>query len=161
MKKNSKNDIMKVELHMCMGPQGSGKSTWAKKFASENPDVLYLSTDKLRAEMGAGEHDQSVNALIYSRMKTKAEAALRKGQSVLLDATFIRKAWRKDYVKLGRQLGAKLVAHVFKADRETLIKRVQHRAANGGLNVPTDVIDKYIAQFEQPDRTEFDEIINH
>jgi predicted kinase len=64
-------------------------------------------------------------------------------------------------VKLGRQLGAKLVAHVFKADRKTLIERVENRAANGGLNVPTDVIDKYIAQFEQPDRTEFDEIVNH
>lgn len=151
---------MQPILIITCGVQGSGKSTWAKKFAAENPDVVYLSTDKLRAEMGAGEHDQSVNGLIYSRMKMKAEAALRKGQSVLLDATFIRKAWRKDYVKLGRQLGAKLVAHVFKADRDTLIKRVQHRVANGGLNVPVDVIDKYIAQFEQPDKTEFDEIVN-
>jgi predicted kinase len=91
----------------------------------------------------------------------KMEAALRNGQSVLLDATFIRKSWRKDNVKLGKQLGVKLVAHVFKADRDTLIKRVQHRVANGGLNVPVDVIDKYIAQFEPPDKTEFDEIINH
>jgi predicted kinase len=152
---------MKPNLIMTCGVQGSGKSTWAKKFSVENTDVLYLSTDKLRSEMGAGEHDQSVNGLIYSRMKTKAESALRKGQSVLLDATFIRKAWRKDYVKLGRQLGAKLIAHVFKADRDTLVKRVQHRAANGGLNVPPEVIDKYIAQFEPPDRTEFDEIVNH
>lgn len=152
---------MKPNLILTVGPQGSGKTTWAKQFVSENPDVLYLSTDKLRAEMGAGEHDQSINGAIYARMKTKTESALRKGQSVLLDATFIRKAWRKDYVKLGRQLGAKLVAHVFKADRDTLVKRVQHRAANGGLNVPVDVIDKYIDQFEPPDRMEFDDIVNH
>lgn len=152
---------MQPNLIMTVGVQGSGKSTWAKKFASENPDVLYLSTDKLRAEMGAGEHDQSINPLIYGRMKTKAEAALRKGQSVLIDATNIRKSWRKDNVKLGRKFGAKLVAHVFKADRDTLIKRVQQRAAGGGLNVPVEVIDKYIAQFEPPDRTEFDEIVNH
>lgn len=152
---------MQPNLILTVGPQGSGKSTWAEKYSSENPDVLYLSTDKLRAKMGVGEHDQTVNSLIYSRMKMMTEAALHDGQSVLLDATFIRKAWRKDNVKLGRRLGAKLVAHVFKADRETLIKRVQHRAANGGLNVPIEVIDKYIAQFEPPDKTEFDEIINH
>lgn len=152
---------MQVELILTIGIQGSGKSTWAKKFASENSDVLYLSTDKLRAEMGAGEHDQTLNSLIYSRIKTDAETALRKGQSVLIDATFIRKAWRKDNVKLGKQLGAKLIAHVFKADRDTLINRVKNRATNGGLNVPVEVIDNYIAQFEQPDRTEFDEIVNH
>lgn len=151
---------MKVELHMCIGPQGSGKSTWAKKFVAENPDILYLSTDKIWLTLGPMS-DRSIARKVYPILTRHAEAALRKGQSVLLDATFIRKSWRKDYVKLGRQLGAKLIAHVFKADRDTLIKRVQHRAANGGLNVPTDVIDKYIAQFEQPDGTEFDEIIKH
>ena len=152
---------MQPELIMTIGPQGSGKSTWARKYAAENPDILYLCTDKLRAEMGYGEADQSVNSLIYGRMKQKMESALRKGQSVLLDATFIRKAWRADNVKLGRKLGAKLVAHVFKADRDTLIKRVQQRAANGGLNVPPEVIDNYIAQFEPPTKGEFDDIINH
>lgn len=152
---------MQVELHICIGCQGSGKSTWARQYIKEHVEVLYLSTDVMREELTGNASDQTVNSLIYNRMKTKAEAALRRGQFVLLDATFIRKSWRKDYVKLGRQLGAKLIAHVFKADRDTLIKRVQHRAANGGLNVPTDVIDKYIAQFEQPDGTEFDEIIKH
>ncbi len=152
---------MQPNLIMTCGVQGSGKSTWAKKFSSDNPDVLYLSTDKLREEMGAGEHDQTVNSLIYGRMRVKTESALRKGQSVLLDATFIRKSWRKDYIKLGRKLGARLVAHVFKAERSVLIERVKNRALNGGLNVPSDVIDKYISQFEQPDKTEFDEIINH
>lgn len=152
---------MNPKLIMTIGVQGSGKSTWAKKYVSENPDVVYLSTDKLRSEYGYGEADQTVNSLIYGRMKNRMEASLRRGQSVLLDATFIRKSWRKDNIKLGRQLGATLIAHVFKADRNTLIERVRERTAGGGLNVPTEVIDKYIAQFEQPDKTEFDEIINH
>jgi predicted kinase len=146
---------------MLCGVQGSGKSTWTKQFAAENPDILYLSTDKLRSELGYGEADQTINGLIYGRMKQKAESALSNSQSVLLDATFIKKSWRKDYVKLGRKYEAKLVAHVFKANRNTLIKRIQQRAANGGLNVPVDVIDKYVAMFEPPDKTEFDEIINH
>ncbi len=152
---------MKPNLILTIGAQGSGKSTWAKKYVSENPDVLYLSTDEIRKELSGNMADQSMNGVIYGRIKSRTEAALRREQSVLIDATFIRKSWRKDNIALGRTLGAKLVAHVFKASRDTCVKRVQERAKNGGLNVPVDVIEKYIAQFEQPDRTEFDEIINH
>ncbi len=58
---------MQPSLMMTIGPQGSGKSTWARKYISENSDVLYLSTDKLRDELGYGEADQSVNSLIYGK----------------------------------------------------------------------------------------------
>lgn len=148
-------------LMMCVGVQGSGKSTWAKKYIDENPDIAYLSTDSLRAELGYGEADQSVNGIVFSKMRTQTEIALRKEQSVLLDGTFIVFSWRKDFVQIGRRLGAKLIAHIFKADRNTLIERVQQRSANGGLNIPTDNIDKYIAKFSPPTITEFDEIIIH
>lgn len=153
--------MIQPQLILCIGIQGSGKSTWAKQYCQDNPDVLYLSSDKLRAELGKGEHDQSINGLIFGRMRAKTEAALRKGQSVLIDATHVRKKWRSDNLKLGRQFGAKLVAHVFKVDRETAIKRVAERVANGGLNIPVESIDKYLSQLELPDRTEFDEIIVH
>lgn len=152
---------MALELILTVGCQGSGKSTWARSYIQSHPEILYLSTDVMREELFGNASDQTANSLIYGKMKQKTEAALRDGKSVLLDATFVRKSWRKDNIKLGRQLGATLVAHVFKADRKTLIERVQERTAGGGLNVPTEVIDKYIAQFEQPDKTEFDEIINH
>lgn len=151
----------KPNLIMTVGVQGAGKSTWAKKYSIDNPDVRYLSTDVLRAEMGFGVDDQSVNGLVYMRLKQKTESSLKKGQSVLLDATFIKKAWRNDYTKLGRKNGAYLIAHVFTASRDTLVKRVAQRAANGGLNVPVEVIDKYIAQFQAPIGDEFDEVINH
>jgi predicted kinase len=149
------------KLILTCGVQGSGKSTWARKYASENPDILYLSTDKLRSEMGYGEEDQSVNKLIYARMSQKTESALRKGQSVLLDATFIKPDWRKEYVELGRKFGAKLIAHVFNANRDVLIERVKQRVDSGGLTIPTNVIDRYINMFEPPTIGEFDEIVKH
>lgn len=152
---------MTPTLILLLGIQGSGKSTWAKQYCQENPDILYLSSDKLRAEIGKGEFDQTINSRIFALMRTKTENALKNGQSVLIDATHIKKKWREDSIELGRRLGAKIVAHVFKVDRETAIKRIANRAAKGGLNIPIDVIDKYIAQFEPPDNNEFDEIIYH
>jgi hypothetical protein len=80
---------------MTIGCQGSGKSTWAKMFIAQNLDILYLSTDKIRTELGYDESDQTVTSLVYERMNHKTEDALKKGQSVLLDATFIRKDWRR------------------------------------------------------------------
>ncbi len=151
---------MQPNLIMTIGAQGSGKSTWAKKYIAENTDVLYLSTDDIWLSIGPME-DRSIAKKVYPKLTRLAEAALRNGQSVLLDATFIKRDWRKDYVKLGRQFKARLVAHVFKADRKTLIERVQQRAAGGGLDVPVHVIDRYIAMFDHPTFDEFDEIVVH
>jgi predicted kinase len=149
-------------LMMTCGVQGSGKSTWAKQYIKENPDTLYISTDKMREELGAGAHDQTVNSMIFPLMRRKVETALSQGNvDILLDATFIKKSWRKEYVNLGRKYGAWLIAHIFNADRDVLIKRVQQRAKNGGLDVPVEAIDKYIAGFEPPTKDEFDEIIKH
>ena len=149
------------QVIITIGAPGSGKSTWAKKYVSDHSEFLYLSSDKMRGELGFGENDQSVSGIVYKRMTLKTEAALRSGQSVLIDATFVKKSWRKDYVNLGKRLGAKLIAHVFKGDTDTLIKRVQNRVANGGMNVPIDIITKYNEGMQIPDKTEFDEIINH
>ena len=151
---------MQPNLIMTVGIQGSGKSTWAKKFIAENPDVIYLSTDQIWLTLGPMS-DRSIAGKVYPILTRRAESALNDGCSVLLDATFVRKAWRKDYIKLGRRFGVKLIAHVFEADRAILLERINIRTSNGGLFVPVDVIDKYISMFEMPDKTEFDEIIKH
>lgn len=152
---------MSQELILTIGCQGSGKSTWANKYIEQHPNVVYLSPDKLRAEFGKGVHDQDVNAKVFDAMKIRLTNALSLGKSVLLDATFIKKKWRTPNLKIGRQFGAKLIAHAFYANRDTLIKRVQSRAQQGGLNVPIEVIDNYLNSLEPPTNTEFDEIINH
>ena len=147
-------------LIMTIGVQCSGKSTWAKKFASDNPEVVYLSTDIIWLSIGPMS-DRSIAKKVYPILTKKVEVALQSKQSILIDATFIKKSWRKDFINIGRKYKARLIAHVFKADRDTLINRVQKRASEGGLNVPVEVIDKYIAQFQPPLPGEFDEIINH
>lgn len=149
-----------MELIMTCGPQGSGKSTWARKFSSEHPDVLYLSTDKTWLEIGPMA-DRSIARQVYPILRKKTENALKNGTSVLIDATFVKKSWRRDFTNLGRQYSAKLIAHVFNANRDTLITRVQQRAKQGGLNVPVEDIDRYISMFDPPTVPEFDEIINH
>lgn len=151
---------MQPNLIMTCGPQGSGKTTWAKQYIAENPDIVYLSTDDIWLSIGPIT-DRSISQKVYPILWRKTEVALLKKQSVLLDATFICKKWRKDAIKLGRRLGARMIAHIFNVNRETLIKRIEQRAKNGGMAIPTVDLDRYISLFEVPDNTEFDEIINH
>lgn len=151
---------MQPNLIIMCGPQGSGKSTWAKKYVSENPNIIYLSTDDIWLSIGPIT-DQSIAQHVYPMLYRKAEIGIRKGQDVLLDATFVCKKWRKDAIKLGRRLGAWLVVHVFNAPRETLIKRIAERTKKGGMAISDLDLDRYIAMFEQPDNSEFDEIIIH
>jgi predicted kinase len=152
---------MRARLIMCIGPQGSGKSTWAEDYIKTNTDVLYLSTDRMRVEIGKGMNDQSVNGLIYSNIKTISNASLSEGKSVLLDATFIKKDWRADYIIIGRKNNARLIAHVFRAKVDVLKQRVSERVKSGGLFVPDNVIDKYVKMYQPPTSDEFDEIYFH
>ena len=150
---------MSQELILTIGCQGSGKSTWAMEYIANHPDVVYLSPDKLRAEFGKGVHDQEVS--VYGILKNRLTTALALGKSVLLDATFIKKKWRKSSLDVGKGFKAKTIAHVFIADEKTLIARVRSRAEQGGLNVPVDVIKQYRNLFQMPNTSEFNEVIIH
>jgi predicted kinase len=150
---------MSLELILTIGCQGSGKSTWSESFIKGNPNFLYLSSDKLRAIYGTGSHDQNVSYIVYQKMKQKTDIALNMGQSVLLDSTFIKKSWRKEFIETGRKYKATLIAYVFTASRDVLVERVNKRALSGGLSVPTEVIEEYIRKLQIPDNTEFDKII--
>jgi predicted kinase len=152
--------MIQPTLIMLCGPQGSGKSTWAKKYVTEHPDTKYLSTDDIWQSIGSIE-DRSIASVVYPILTRRCEAALQAGQSVILDATFVKRAWRKDYVKLGRRLNAKLVAHVFNTDKKTLMERIEKRVKVGGMNIPEEVLDRYIKDFQPPTKEEFDEIVNH
>jgi predicted kinase len=152
---------MRARLLICIGPQGSGKSTWCEDYIKTNTDVLYLSTDKMRIQFGTGMGDQTVNELIYSNIKTITNTSLLEGKSVLLDATFIKKSWREDYIKIGRSNNARLIAHVFRAKFDILKQRVSERVKSGGLFVPDNVIDKYVKMYQPPTSDEFDEIYFH
>lgn len=147
-------------LHMPVGVQGSGKSTWAKLFIAKNPDIVYVSPDNIWTSIGDIK-DRSLGGQVYSIAMRKTREALEQNKDVLVDATFVKRKWRKSFIEIARQYKAKTVAYVFSVDRETAINRVQKRASNGGMNVPVESIDMYIGFLKNtpPDETEFDKII--
>ncbi len=54
------------------------------------------------------------------------------------------------YIKTAKKYGAKVVAIVFKMDRQGLIERNKKRGEQGGRVVPTNIIDRMLSKYEDP-----------
>jgi predicted kinase len=150
---------MNNTIYIAVGLPGSGKSTYAKNFIKDK-DIEYLSSDELRAVFGSGETDQTCTNQVFGHIKRKVDEFLKDGKNVLVDATSVNRRERSDYINTAKKYGAKVVALVFKMDRDGLITRNQKRGSEGGREVPTFVIDKMLAKFEEPSTNEgIDEVI--
>jgi predicted kinase len=141
-----------------IGAPGCGKSTWGEKYATEM-GYTYLSSDRNRARCGTGEDDQKASARAFALLRLEMGVALDTGSSVVIDATFMSKKARKDFVTIARDHGVKLKAVSFELPRETILERNAKRASIGGRNVPEWVIDKMLGNYEAPVAPEFDEVI--
>ena len=140
---------MNNTLYIAVELPGSGKSTYAKNFIKDK-DIEYLSSDELRAVYGKDETDQSVTSIVFGHIKRKVDEFLKDGKNVLVDATSVNRRERSDYINNAKKYGAKVVAIVFKMDRQGLIDRNKKRGEQGGRVVPDFVIDKMLAKFEEP-----------
>ena len=140
---------MNNTLYIAVGLPGSGKSTYAKNFI-KGKDIEYLSSDELRAVYGKDETDQSVTSIVFGHIKRKVDEFLKDGKNVLVDATSVNRRERSDYINSAKKYGAKVVALVFKMDRQGLIDRNKKRGEQGGRIVPDWVIDKMLAKYEEP-----------
>ena len=136
-------------LYITVGLPGSGKSTYAKEFI-KGKDIEYLSSDELRAVYGKGEDDQTVTPIVFGHIKRKVDEFLKDGKNVLVDATSVNRKERSDYINTAKKYDAKVVALIFKMDRQGLIDRNKKRGEQGGRIVPDWVIDKMLAKYEEP-----------
>ena len=144
---------MNNTLYITVGLPGSGKSTYAKEFI-KGKEIEYLSSDSLRAVFGKSEEDQTVTPLVFGHIKRKVDEFLKDGKNVMVDATSVNRNERSDYINTAKKYGAKVVAIVFKMDRQGLIDRNKKRGEQGGRVVPDWVIDKMLGKFEEPSYSE-------
>ena len=140
---------MNNTLYITVGLPGSGKSTYVKNFIKDK-EIEYLSSDSLRAVYGKSEEDQTCTHQVFGHIKRKVDEFLKDGKNVLVDATSVNRKERSDYINTAKKYGSKVVAIVFKMDRQGLIDRNKKRGEQGGRVVPDFVIDKMLAKFEEP-----------
>ena len=115
-------------LHITRGIPSSGKTTWAKKWVSEDPDTrIRVNRDDLRmmsfGRAGRLTHEQESMITSMSRMSVKN--ALTNGIDVVVDDMHLRPKYIQEWVNLCSALDADWEIHEFPITVEEAIGRDQ------------------------------------
>ena len=129
-------------LIVTMGMPATGKTTLAHALATRL-GLVHLSSDRMRKELAGialtAQHTGAFNAGIYrpemtrrtyTALHRRAGRWLRRGQSVVLDATYGNPAERAAVSHLARRTCARLIVFVCEADEATIQARLAARATD-------------------------------
>lgn len=97
-------------LVVLVGPSASGKSTWADAWF---PAGGVVSADRLRALVGAHEHDQRAGTDAFAVLDLVLERRLRRKLLTVVDTLGLDRDRRQAYVALARRHGLPVVAVAF------------------------------------------------
>ncbi|MCB0632895.1 MAG: ATP-binding protein [Saprospiraceae bacterium] len=114
-------------LIIISGLPGTGKTSLALALAPQLAAV-HLNTDMLREELQKkGQYDPETKAMIYEELRTRAEAALIAGKSVVIDGTFYQQEYRGPFLAMADKYAVPLRWIELDADPSVIKKRVSHQ----------------------------------
>ena len=131
-------------MYMLVGLPGSGKSTWAKKKADKNKNIVICSSDQIREARGLAEDDKT----IFHELQRNAKMYLNNGLDVIYDATNLSRKRRMSF--LGQIPDHKKIAVLFMTPVDVCKSRQQIR----DRKVPEEVIDRMFASIQLPAKHE-------
>jgi len=130
------------------GLSGAGKSTLGMGLApgfGAVPGALHLRSDverkrlfrvKLTDRLGQDAYRPAVNARVYHELNRRAKAALEAGQSVLVDAVFLRAEERANLQAVADDLGVPFSGIWLSAPEDVLLARVAGREGDASDATP-------------------------
>jgi predicted kinase len=151
-----------TRLVLICGLPASGKSTLARRLASEIPAVR-LDTDAWATQLGADVWDEEFRVRLERQLWFLTRDLLALGQSVILEWGHWARVER-DEKRLGaRALGVDVELHYLDAPLEELIERAERRTASGEWTaspITRAHFERWATIFQPPDEAElrlFDE----
>jgi alkanesulfonate monooxygenase SsuD/methylene tetrahydromethanopterin reductase-like flavin-dependent oxidoreductase (luciferase family)/predicted kinase len=121
-------------LLVLIGAAGCGKSTWA---AERYLPAEIVSSDRLRAMVGSGEHDQDASAEAFALLDQIVAARVRRHLTTVVDTLGLDAGRRMAWRELARKAGLPAVAVLFATDPALCRQRNRSRARS----VPAAVLD--------------------
>jgi F420-dependent oxidoreductase-like protein len=116
-----------------VGPGASGKSTWA---AAHFPPDVVVSSDRLRALVGADENDVTASADAFALLEDVVRRRLARRLTTVIDTLGLDAKRRLAWLALARQHGLPCVAVAFDTPAAECRERNRHRAKR----IPADVL---------------------
>ncbi|AST15390.1 polynucleotide kinase [Streptomyces phage Samisti12] len=128
-------------LLILRGVPGCGKSTFAHQWLMEGERRARVNRDDIRMQFFGKETGVDEN-MVTQIEHMQVDSLLKAGYSVVVDDTNIRHAYIKAFVKIASKHGVPVAVKQFDVDLKVAIERNAGRAAQGGRDVPTPVIEK-------------------
>lgn len=148
-----KNGNTNQELLILRGLQGSGKTTFARKWVAEDPDWRFrVNRDDIRKSgydmlWGLSRHMEENVSLSEV---AQAEAALNAGLSVVIDATNLKARVVKEWYALANKLGVPVRVHDIDTPLEECIVNDMKREKKVGEAVIRNYNDRFFQKGKLP-----------
>jgi len=118
-----------------VGPGAAGKSTWA---AAHFPEPAIVSSDRLRALVGAGEDDITASTDAFAVLDEVVEMRLKRRLTTVIDTLGLDTARRRHWLERARHHGVPCVAVAF--DTPAAECRARNRA-RPAKRIPVDALN--------------------
>lgn len=122
------------------GLPASGKSSLARRLA-QTLSIETIRSDGIRKEtdpqgrvvpFGKDGYTREKRGRVYARMLNRARDHLKQGRSVILDATFALREWRREAAQLATDLGACFLLVECGCDADVIRSRLRERERSPG-----------------------------
>lgn len=128
-------------LVVLVGPSGSGKSTWAADHFAPNEIV---SSDSLRAMVGAGPDDQTAGTAAFHLLESIVTERMRRGLTTVVDTLGMNADNRARWVAAAHEAGLPAHAIVFDTDPAVCESRNEGR----DRPIPKTALRRQLSQFK-------------
>lgn len=133
------------ELVICRGISASGKSTYAKAWATAAPRRVRVNRDDIRFQMYGVYHGGNIDENLITRIEDNMIAtALKNDVSVIVDDTNIRHSYVKRLAEIGFANGAHVAIKPF----YITLEEAKDRNSKRDRQVPNDVLEKQYQSFK-------------
>jgi protein phosphatase len=139
--------VTRIELRdptlvVLVGAAGSGKSTFAARWFAPS-DIL--SSDAFREILTGDPSDQRATKTAFSIIHREVTKRLAAKRTVVVDATNVQAAARRQLIARARFAGAPAIAIVFALPRDVVLAR---NAARRGRVVDPAIVERHLDRLE-------------
>lgn len=148
------------KAYFMIGVQGSGKTTFAKKFAEEQ-GLIYISADEIRYDRWEDGFDLADEGNVWREARLRMEQAIKEGKDFIVDSTMASKSGRKTNINFIRAIDAN--AEINGIQIMTDIETADERNNLREKPVPRDSIEKFnkrLAEYPPSEEDGFTRVIH-
>lgn len=123
------------QLHVVIGPNGSGKTTFVTEFlALELPGYAYVNAGEIAKARWPADSDAHAYEAAQVAAETRAHL-IASGRSFIAETVFSHPS-KLEEIRSAQEAGNQVVLHVMLVPEELAVRRVAYRVQAGGHDVP-------------------------